>query len=173
MISGHSTGIGKGLTRALGRAVLVCAAVGLGATEVAAQTPPPSLPDRGVPMRVATFNVAEPGSDRIRVLIKEQYRGQRPSLDVISGQLQMSSRSLRRHLQQNGINFTQLLDEIQREIANMLLQHPSMSVKRVALQLGFEEPSSFSRAYKRWSGISPQQYRDEQRGQAGDNTASN
>lgn len=111
-------------------------------------------------------------SDRIRVLIKEQYRGQRPSLDVISGQLQMSSRSLRRHLQQSGVNFTQLLDEIQHEIANMLLQHPAMSVKRVALQLGFEEPSSFSRAYRRWSGISPQQYRDEQRGQADTRTAS-
>jgi len=101
-------------------------------------------------------------SDRIRVLIKEQYRGQRPSLDVISGQLQMSSRSLRRHLQLSGINFTLLLDEIQHEIADRLLEQPTMSIKRIALQLGFEEPSSFSRAYKRWSGISPQQHRDNQ-----------
>lgn len=99
-------------------------------------------------------------SDRIRILIKEQYRGQRPSLDVIARSLQMSGRSLRRHLQHGGVNFTQLLDEIQLEIADMLLKEPSLSVKRIALQLGFDEPSSFSRAYKRWSGISPAQYRE-------------
>jgi AraC-like DNA-binding protein len=99
--------------------------------------------------------------DRIRILIKEQYRGQRPSLDVIAGSLQMSGRSLRRHLQHSGINFTSLLDEIQLEIANMLLREPSLSVKRIALQLGFDEPSSFSRAYKRWSGMSPAQFREQ------------
>ena len=99
-------------------------------------------------------------SDRISILIKEQYRGQRPSLDVIARSLQMSGRSLRRHLQHNGVNFTQLLDEIQHEIADMLLKQPSLSVKRIALQLGFDEPSSFSRAYKRWSGISPAQFRE-------------
>jgi len=99
-------------------------------------------------------------SDRIRILIKEQYRGQRPSLDVIAHSLQMSGRSLRRHLQHNGVNFTQLLDEIQHEIADMLLQESSLSVKHIALQLGFDEPSSFSRAYKRWSGISPARFRE-------------
>lgn len=99
-------------------------------------------------------------ADRICVLIKEQYRGQRPSLEVIASQLQMSGRSLRRHLRQDGANFTQLLDGIQHEVADMLLREPSLSVKRIALQLGFEEPSSFSRAYKRWSGISPAQFRE-------------
>lgn len=99
--------------------------------------------------------------DRIRILIKEQYRGQRPSLDVIARSLQMSGRSLRRHLQHDGVNFTQLLDEIQYEIANLLLREPSLSVKRIALQLGFDEPSSFSRAYKRWSGVSPAQFRQD------------
>jgi len=99
--------------------------------------------------------------DRIRILIKEQYRGQRPSLDVIASSLQMSGRSLRRHLQYDGINFTQLLDEIQHEIADRLLKESSLSVKRIALQLGFDEPSSFSRAYKRWSGVSPAQFREQ------------
>jgi AraC-like DNA-binding protein len=71
----------------------------------------------------------------------------------------MSDRTLQRRLQAEGTSFQQLLDDTRREMAQLYLRRPDASIKRVAEQLGFEDPSNLFRACKRWFGESPGAYR--------------
>ena len=77
-----------------------------------------------------------------------------PSLAAIGGTLGISARTLRRHLEQEGTSLRALVDDVRRERANQLLA-AGTSAKEVAFELGFSEPSAFSRAYKRWTGRTP------------------
>lgn len=99
-------------------------------------------------------------SIQLRRLLSEHYRGIKPSLEQVAGHFNMSTRSLRRHLRQEGASFSTLVDQSQSDQARELLAKSDISIKAIAYQLGFEEPSSFTRAFKRWTGISPLDYRN-------------
>ena len=73
---------------------------------------------------------------------------------AIARALGISARTLRRHLEQEGLTLRTALDEVRRERADELLA-AGTSVKETAFALGFSEPSAFSRAYKRWTGVAP------------------
>jgi AraC-like DNA-binding protein len=77
-----------------------------------------------------------------------------PSLAAIGKTLGISARTLRRHLEQEGMSLRTLVDDVRRERADQLLASGT-SAKEVAFVLGFSEPSAFSRAYKRWTGRAP------------------
>lgn len=77
-----------------------------------------------------------------------------PSLEGVAKELGISPRTLRRHLVQEGTSLRAVLDEVRRERADALLARGT-PVKEVAFELGFSEPSAFSRAYKRWTGKGP------------------
>jgi len=96
---------------------------------------------------------------QIEAMIINEYQGQKPNLDDIAKQFNLSSRSLRRHLKQQGHSYGEISDMAQSTVAQRLLSNDNMSVQEVAYRLGFSEPSSFHRAFKRWTGVTPQQYR--------------
>lgn len=73
---------------------------------------------------------------------------------AIAKHLGISARTLRRQLAQHATNLRQLVDDVRRERADELLAG-GRAVKDVAFELGFSEPSAFSRAYKRWTGKAP------------------
>ena len=73
---------------------------------------------------------------------------------AIAKTLGVSERTLRRQLAQYGTNLRELTDDAQRARAEALLA-TGKTVKEVAFELGFSEPSAFSRAYKRWTGRAP------------------
>jgi len=77
-----------------------------------------------------------------------------PSLESVARQLGMSARTLRRNLAQEGTTLRVILDDVRRTRADELLAQ-GLAVKAVASELGFSEPSAFSRAYKRWTGRAP------------------
>jgi len=77
-----------------------------------------------------------------------------PSLEGVAKQLGMSARTLRRQLAQERTTLRAILDDVRRTRADELLAR-GLAVKAVALELGFSEPSAFSRAYKRWTGRAP------------------
>ena len=68
-------------------------------------------------------------------------------------------RNLQRHLNKLGTTFGSILDEIRRELAEQYVSDPKEDLTEIAFRLGFSEQSSFSRAYKRWTGMSPNTYR--------------
>jgi AraC-like DNA-binding protein len=78
---------------------------------------------------------------------------------ALAKSLGMSRRTMQRRLAEAGTSFQDVLDETRREATERLLRKGSMSLTDVAFALGYSEISSFYRAFKRWTGTSPQAYR--------------
>ncbi len=78
--------------------------------------------------------------------------------DDIAGQLNMSKRKLQLKLAEEGVRFKGLLDDIRANMARIYLKDQQHCLSEIAFLLGFSEVSSFSRAFKRWTGVSPGQY---------------
>ena len=87
-----------------------------------------------------------------------------PSLEMIAATLHVSGRTLKRHLQQVGTSYLALLDSIRRSEAEKLLTTTDLEVQRISSVLGYLEPTNFSRAFKKWTGMTPQQFRQRQIG---------
>ena len=71
----------------------------------------------------------------------------------------MHSRTLHRHLAGFGTSFRALVDETRFEIARQMLVDSSLEVRRIADLLGYADASAFTRAFRRWSGSTPAQWR--------------
>jgi AraC-like DNA-binding protein len=82
-----------------------------------------------------------------------------PSAADAGRQLGMSERTLHRRLSGQGLSFGAVLDQVREQRAVYLLDNSRLSIERVADMLGFAETASFSRAFKRWKGLSPLRYR--------------
>lgn len=76
-------------------------------------------------------------------------------LDAIAAHLKLGSRTLQRKLQDAGLSFTQLVDEVRRELAERYLADAKLDLVDIAFLLGYSEQSAFTRAYKRWTGRAP------------------
>ena len=79
---------------------------------------------------------------------------------VIAKELGMSERTLERKLAQEGTSFMEISQQLKSEMAVRYVEDPAVPISRVAWLLGFEEVSSFSHAFKRWTGKSPRQMRN-------------
>lgn len=77
----------------------------------------------------------------------------------MAAELHLSERTLQRRLAEHKLNFTELLDAVRRESALQYLREKRVSVDEVAFLLGFATPNSFFRAFKRWTGTTPQGWR--------------
>jgi len=97
--------------------------------------------------------------ERIRTLLKDELNGGDASLEVVAERLGMSARTLQRKLQASGTSHQELLDEMRRDLAVRYLREPGMAVCEVAYLLGFSESSAFHRAFKRWTGTTPSEFR--------------
>jgi AraC-like DNA-binding protein len=82
-----------------------------------------------------------------------------PSLEIVARELGMSVRSLRRKLAAEHASYSKLLESARASAAKRLLQDPRASIQEVAFALGFATPSAFHHAFKRWTRLTPQQYR--------------
>jgi AraC-like DNA-binding protein len=76
--------------------------------------------------------------------------------------LAISARSLQRRLADAGVTYQQVLDSTRREIAAKYLSIPTLSIAEIAYLLGYSETAAFHRAFKRWNGIGPQVFREQQ-----------
>ncbi|NKI18703.1 helix-turn-helix transcriptional regulator [Spongiibacter sp. KMU-166] len=81
-----------------------------------------------------------------------------PSIEQVAKKLEMSTRSLRRKLQQEGTSYQDLLQEVRLGLAKQYLRD-KLSVEQIAELLGYSETSAFSRAFKGWTGKAPQEFR--------------
>jgi AraC-like DNA-binding protein len=71
----------------------------------------------------------------------------------------MSNRTLQRRLAAHGVSFNELLDQIRFDTAKQLLEDKAISVTDISGELGYTDPASFTRAFRRWAGVSPRQHR--------------
>lgn len=99
-------------------------------------------------------------SARVRALItRDLEQGVSPTLPTIASTLAMSDRTVQRLLREEGLQFRDLLDEVRAMLAKQLLADGVLSIGRIAEQLGFDSLSSFSRACRRWHGVTPRTLR--------------
>ena len=73
----------------------------------------------------------------------------------IAKRLGLSQRTLARHLAEEGTNFSEMLTEIRRDLANRYLGDETLSISQIAWLLGFQDLGAFSHAFKRWYGMAP------------------
>ncbi|MEM9490414.1 MAG: AraC family transcriptional regulator ligand-binding domain-containing protein [Myxococcota bacterium] len=100
--------------------------------------------------------------DRVRQEIVDQLPSGQPSLASVAKQMGMSERSLRRYLSAEDTKFSQLLAEVRFERARSLLRTPRTTMSEIAYLLGFSNVSAFSRAFKKWCGSAPGEFRSAQ-----------
>jgi AraC-like DNA-binding protein len=113
--------------------------------------------------RVSELPMAEPLTQRVRERIAAELAGGDPSAEHIAGTLHMSRRTLVRRLEQEGTHFKAILDDLRSGLARRYLAIDRIGVSEVAALLGFSDTPAFTRAFRRWSGRSPSEYRRSQR----------
>lgn len=95
----------------------------------------------------------------IRREVHASMAGGDQSIDAVARRLNISARTLQRRLSDDGLTYAGIVDQVRLEASRVALADLSMSLSHVAYFVGFEEQSSFSRAFKRWTGTSPRDYR--------------
>jgi AraC-like DNA-binding protein len=93
-----------------------------------------------------------------RVLMSRLARGE-SDIELVARELAMSSRTLQRRLAAVGLSYHELLDRARRETAERSIADSSLSIGEVAYLTGYSEPAAFYRAFRRWTGVTPQVYR--------------
>lgn len=116
------------------------------------------LNDRSVVDYLARFDRADLAM-RVRSCIIEQLPSGTPDQHTVAAALNLSRRSLQRKLQAEGTTFRSLLEETRRDLAVHYVTATRRSMAEVTYLLGFSEPSNFTRAFRRWTGTSPAEYR--------------
>lgn len=108
-----------------------------------------------------TENLKQPGElqNNIKKTIMEQLSSGRCTLENVADTLMISPRTLQYQLEQCGTSFRGLLDSTRAELARHYLMDPDMSLVDVAFLLGFSEQSPFTKAFKRWTGETPGEFR--------------
>jgi AraC-like DNA-binding protein len=102
---------------------------------------------------------AEDWLARVRLKTREALGEGGGTLERVARALKMSPRTLQRRLSEHGTSFQDVLDVERQELARRLLEDPRLSVSEVAWRLGYSELTAFNRAFKRWTGKTPGEWR--------------
>jgi AraC-like DNA-binding protein len=97
--------------------------------------------------------------EQVKGILKGLLAGQRPGLQDVARELRMSSRTLQRRLTEDGVTFQQLTETARRELAHHYLLHSSLELNETAYLLGYEDANSFFRAFHKWEGTTPGQWK--------------
>ncbi|UVE19537.1 AraC family transcriptional regulator [Pseudomonas sp. LS44] len=98
---------------------------------------------------------------RISLAIEADLKGGKVGLDQVATQLCMSKRTLQRRLSELEVEFNELVEEVRQARAIEFVRNSSLSLTEIGMRLGYNEASSFSRAFRRWTGLTPREYRQQ------------
>jgi AraC-like DNA-binding protein len=96
---------------------------------------------------------------RVRRRLRQFLPGTVPDFEKLADDLGMTPATLRRRLHEEGESYQSIKDQLRRDLAIGYLSHSSRSVMDIALELGFAERSAFHRAFRKWTGASPGEFR--------------
>ncbi|MDP9010605.1 MAG: AraC family transcriptional regulator [Pseudomonadota bacterium] len=96
---------------------------------------------------------------RIRRRLRQSLPGELPEFEAVAEEMNMAPATLRRRLHEEGTFYQSIKDELRRDLAIGYLSHSKRSAMDIGLELGFSERSAFQRAFKKWTGASPGEFR--------------
>ncbi|WP_217575934.1 AraC family transcriptional regulator [Mesorhizobium sp. GbtcB19] len=99
-------------------------------------------------------------SEQVKIVLKRSLASGRPELSDIARELGMSERTLQRRITGEGTSFRELLVNARQELGRQLLSDPSADIDEVACLLGYQDTSSFYRAFRDWEGTTPNRWRE-------------
>lgn len=111
--------------------------------------------------RMENLTRESPFRDRVRACLIEILASGHYSMADVASRLAMSSRTLQRRLRAEDTSFQQVLDDLREELARHYLSTSDYSSGQIAFLLGYEEPNSFFRAFRAWTGQTPEFVRAE------------
>lgn len=117
-------------------------------------------------MRLADLEGSVDVAQRVRATLLDALPGGGVEMADVARRLGMSRRSLQRHLEASGATYTQLLQATRRALAQHYLVTTNLSAAEIAFLLGFEESTSFFRAFRGWTGQTPDRARQHLRAAA-------
>ena len=117
--------------------------------------------DRIAEQYIETLDPHKVASQVRRLLIALLPSG-KADQELVSSRLNRSMSTLQRQLQAEGLNYRDVLESTRRSLAEDYLRDRKHSLAQIAYLLGFSDQSNFSRAFKRWTSMSPRQYQDAQ-----------
>ena len=97
--------------------------------------------------------------NQVRASIIDWLPSPAPSQETIAESLHMSPRTLQRRLAADDVTYSQLLDTVREELARQYLASSTRNVSEVAYLLGYTEPGNFARAFKKWTSLTPAEFR--------------
>lgn len=108
---------------------------------------------------LSELDTAQTMRGRVEALLMPILHTGEISMDAIATTIGVSRQTLYRDLKAENVTFEQVLDELRNKLALEYLRAKKVSVNETAYLVGFSDPASFSRAFKRWTGKSPRDYR--------------
>lgn len=96
---------------------------------------------------------------QVRELITDLLTTGEPNIDTVAAELNISSRTLERRLRARGLTYRRVLDDLRRQLAERYLADERLGLSQITYLLGYSEPTAFNRAFRRWTGITPTQFR--------------
>jgi AraC-like DNA-binding protein len=115
--------------------------------------------ERYAALEVSRLAVPDRFLTDVRGSIARGLSGGEPALDATAAALKISTRTLQRRLQEHGTSHQEVIDDVRKQLALSQLARETMAISEVAYLLGFSEVSTFHRAFKRWTGNTPGEYR--------------
>ena len=109
--------------------------------------------------RLAELDADATTAERVHAVLLESLPSGQTAMEAVARRLGMSKRTLQRRLGEEGTTFSQLLGRTREELARHYLVKTSLSCTEISFLLGFDEPSSFFRAFHEWTGRTPEAVR--------------
>ncbi|HEY1999067.1 AraC family transcriptional regulator [Paraburkholderia sp.] len=108
---------------------------------------------------VVKYRNPESLAARIRKMLRALPMSSWPAADQMAQRLHAAEATMRRHLKQEGYTYQSIKDDLRRDIAIGELQDSTRTIAEIAMRVGFAEPSAFHRAFRKWTGMRPTDYR--------------
>lgn len=110
-------------------------------------------------IRVAGGTGAPSFLDRVRGEVRSRLPDGNPAVEDVAEAIGLARWTLQRRLADAGLSYSDVVDGVRRDLACLHLRQPHVAVAEIGFMLGYSEVSAFSRAFRRWTGMSPQAYR--------------
>jgi AraC-like DNA-binding protein len=96
---------------------------------------------------------------RTRRRLRQSLPGPLPEFEILAAEMNLTAATLRRRLHDEGTSYQAIKDQLRRDLAISYLTHSDRGAMDIGLELGFSERSAFHRAFKKWTGASPGEFR--------------